>query len=43
MIVSYPVFALSSFGAWQNWWIATLFLGAALWRTTGRERLGVPA
>jgi len=43
MIVSYLVFALSSFGAWQNWWIATLFLGAALWRTTGRERLGVPA
>jgi O-antigen ligase len=37
MLVSYLTFALSSFGAWQNWWIATLFLIAIIWRTLGRE------
>lgn len=43
LIVSYLIFALSSFGVWQNWWVATLFLAAALWRTLGRERPSVPA
>jgi exopolysaccharide production protein ExoQ len=33
LITSYLTFALSSFGAWQNWWIATLFLIAIIWRS----------
>jgi len=33
LITSYLTFALSSFGAWQNWWIATLFLIAVIWRS----------
>ena len=37
MLVSYLTFALSSFGAWQNWWIATSFLIAVIWRALGRE------
>jgi len=33
LITSYLVYSYSSFGAWQNWWIATLFLVAVIWQT----------
>ena len=37
LITSYLVFAFLSFGAWQNWWIATLFLIATIWQTSCRD------
>ncbi|MFP6735830.1 MAG: O-antigen ligase family protein, partial [Rhodospirillales bacterium] len=37
LVTSYLVFAFSSFGAWQNWWIAGLFLVAVIWKTLGRD------
>ena len=42
LITSYFVFAFSSFGAWQNWWIAALFLIAVIWKTLCREPVSVP-
>jgi O-antigen ligase len=42
LIISYFAFAFLSFGAWQNWWIATLFLVAVIWKTLGRESVSVP-
>jgi len=33
LIVSYLAFSNFSFGAWQSWWIATIFLVVFIWRT----------
>jgi exopolysaccharide production protein ExoQ len=32
LIVSYVAAGISSFGMWQHWWIATLFIAGMLWR-----------
>jgi O-antigen ligase len=42
LIASYFVFAFSSFGAWQNWWIAVLFLVTLIWKTLCRDPNSMP-
>ncbi|MEE2760431.1 MAG: O-antigen ligase family protein [Pseudomonadota bacterium] len=32
LVISYLCYANLSFGAWQNWWIATIFLVAFIWQ-----------
>ena len=39
LIVAYCSTGLSSFGIWQYWWLATLWIAAFFWRWMGRERV----
>jgi O-antigen ligase len=42
LVTSYLVFAFLSFGVWQNWWIATLFLVAFIWKSLCRDPGTIP-